>query len=369
MSRHSLLLAAALACLAGCATLPDHKPAASSTAPVADTGKPATLVTEAYVSEEQPSDELDSLAAWPNDQGGVWVIATAKSTHRLVVFDADSGERLREVGGKGVAPGQFNRPNGIAVFGDFLFVVERDNHRVQVLSLPDFKPLKTFGADELRSPYGLWLHETAPDELDVYVTDSFMDGKKFDVVPPLAQLDQRVRRYRVDIDDDNALKVESLGAFGDTTPAAALRIVESIGGDPSNDRLLIAEEDTRVGTDLREYDLAGRYQGKSLAPGLFRAQAEGVALWNCNDDEGYWVAVDQANPRTVFLLFDRATLAFAGSFVGTATEHTDGIALYAAATQRFPSGALFAVHDDKAVTAFDLADVAQDLHLNQACVH
>lgn len=365
MSTPQRLLALALLCLAGCATVQEQSSKSAQTAqPAAD----ATLIPESYISEEHPADELDSLAAWPKDDGGLWVIATAKSTHHLVVFDGDSGERLREVGGKGPALGQFNRPNGIAVFGDYLFVVERDNHRVQVLSLPDFKPLTVFGADQLRSPYGIWLHEIAPDELDLYVTDSFMEGKKFDVVPPLAELDKRVRRYRVRIGDDDSVQAEAQGSFGDTTPAAALRIVESIGGDPANDRLLIAEEDTRVGTDLREYDLAGRYVGKSLAPGRFRAQAEGVALWDCSGGQGYWVAVDQADPRTVFMLFDRSTLNYRGSFIGTATGHTDGIALHAAATQRFPSGALFAVHGDKAMAAFDLADVVRDLHLDSACV-
>ncbi|WP_144898127.1 phytase [Luteimonas cucumeris] len=365
MSKFIRVLALAVACLAGCTTVPEpsRKPGQATVA-----ATEAALVAESYVSEEHPADELDSLAAWPVDDGGLWVIGSAKSTHHLVVFDGDSGQRLREVGGKGDAPGQFNRPNGVAVFGDYLFVVERDNHRVQVLSLPDFRPLTLFGADQLRSPYGLWLHEIAPNELDIYVTDSFMEGRKFDVVPPLAQLDQRVRRYRLHMGDDDALRVESLGAFGDTSPDAALRMVESIGGDPANDRLLIAEEDTRVGTDLREYDLAGRYIGKSVAPGRFRAQAEGVALWDCGSDQGYWVAVDQADPRTVFLLFDRTTLDYRGSFVGTATGHTDGIALHAAATLRFPSGALFAVHEDKAVAAFDLGDVARNLHLNPACV-
>ncbi len=364
MSKFHRLLALALICLAGCSTVPEQS---SQSAQIALPAEDAAQIPETYISEEHPADELDSLAAWPKDDGGLWVIATAKSTHHLVVFDGDSGERLREVGGKGPALGQFNRPNGIAAFGDYLFVVERDNHRVQVLSLPDFKPLAAFGADELRAPYGVWLHEIAPDELDLYVTDSFMEGKKYDVVPPLSELDKRVRRYRVRFDEEGNVQSEAQGSFGDTTPAAALRIVESIGGDPANDRLLIAEEDTRVGTDLREYDLAGRYVGKSLAPGRFRAQAEGVALWDCSGGRGYWVAVDQADPRTVFLLFDRGTLDYRGSFIGTATGHTDGIALHAAATQRFPSGALFAVHGDKAMAAFDLADVVRDLHLDSAC--
>ena len=75
-----------------------------------------------------------------------------------MVYDAETGERLRTVGGPGKGPLQFSRPNGIAVFGDVLFVVERDNHRVQALQLPDFSPLGMIGKDVLRVPYGCLLY-------------------------------------------------------------------------------------------------------------------------------------------------------------------------------------------------------------------
>ena len=94
------------------------------------------MIAEAWVSADKASDELDSLAVWPTENGGTWLIATAKSSHSLVVYDAETGERLRTVGGPGKGPLQFSRPNGIAVLGDVLFVVERDNHRVQALQLP-----------------------------------------------------------------------------------------------------------------------------------------------------------------------------------------------------------------------------------------
>ena len=61
------------------------------------------------------------------------------------------------------------------------------------------------------------------------------------------------------------------------------------------------------------------------------------------------------------------TLAPRGSFEGETTAHTDGVALHAASTLAFPNGALFAVHDDKSVTAFDLRDVAKTLSLEQDC--
>lgn len=365
------LLPAALAAvllLCACTTTAPHRDAVAAAAamPAHPAPQPLTVI-ERYASDESAQEELDSLATWTTEDGRTWVIATAKSSHHLVVFDGDSGERMRTFGSQGDGPGRFNRPNGVAVHGDHLFVVERDNHRVQVLSLPELKSVGSFGSGELRSPYGIWLTETEPGELEAYITDSFMYGKKFDQVPALVELDQRVRRYRVKFDQDGRLMANYAGSFGDTRQASALRMVESIAGDPANDRLLIADEDRRHESTLREYTFSGRYTGRSLPQASFGAQAEGVALWTCPDGSGYWIAVDQLAPLTIFHLFDRVTLAPRGSFQGRLTAHTDGVALHAAATPSFPGGALFAVHDDKAVTAFDLRDVARVLALKQGC--
>ena len=90
-------------------------------------------------------------------------------------------------------------------------------------------------------------------------------------------------------------------------------------------------------------------------------------MWSCDAEAGYWVAADQRYPLTRFLLFDRDTLAPRGAFTGETVAHTDGIALHAATTAAFPSGALFAVHDDKAVAAFDLGEVARALELDPRC--
>jgi hypothetical protein len=72
--------------------------------------------------------------------------------------------------------------------GDLVFVVERDNHRVQVFELPDFRPLGHFGTDELVKPYGLWVEGRAAGT--VFVTDNHDLG-------PERGLDQRLHRFRV----------------------------------------------------------------------------------------------------------------------------------------------------------------------------
>ena len=128
------------------------------------------------------------------------LVASAKATDRLVVYDGDSGRRLRTVGGPGDGPGQLSRPNGVATVDDrYLFVVERDNRRVQMFSLPDFAPLLSFGQDGLQQPYGLWVRHRGQG-YEVLVSDAYMageDAKGDDIVPPLDQLDRRFRRYEV----------------------------------------------------------------------------------------------------------------------------------------------------------------------------
>ena len=363
----STLLATLL--LAACAT----RPAPDTAPPPVAAGALPTIavVPERYVSTPAPSDELDSLATWPTADGGLWLVATAKSSHRLLLHDALTGERLRTVGGEGSAPGRFRRPNGVAAWGEHLFVVERDGRRVQVLRLPGFEPMGSFGEHELRSPYGLWLHEIAPGELEVFVTDSYMRGDDFDIIPPGHELDERVRRYRVSFDAGHGMVAREQGAFGDTG-AGALHMVESLAGDPVSGLLLVADEFPPAASTLRIYRLGGEYTGRDV-PVAFGAEAEGVALWDCGLDDagepaGFWIAADQLQPVTRFHVFERATLAPAGTFSGETVAWTDGIALHAASAPGFPHGALFAVHDDRSVAAFDLGDVARALGLGQACL-
>ena len=321
----------------------------------------AIALAETWVSADQAGEEMDSLAVWPRADAPSWLIATAKDGQRLLVFDADSGARIGASGGPGEGPGQFRRPNGIAVAGDLLFVVERDGARVQVLRLPGFEPLGQFGQDQLLTPYGIWLDTREAGAVTAHVTDSFMADFANGVLPERARLAERVKRYRVTVQGDR-LETEYLGTFGDTGDAGALRMVESIAGDVARNRLLVADEDRRVGSTLREYSLQGQFLGRSLP--AFQGDAEGVVLWTCGDD-GYWIAADQVDP-TLFRVFERDSLALAGEFTGRRTALTDGVTL-AGPGPRFPHGALYALHADTAVAAFDLGQIATALQLAPAC--
>jgi 3-phytase len=176
--------------LLGCSQ-PSPEPPAPATTPEPDVD--VKTVAETFETPRLPDDDVDSVAFWKGD-AGEWLIATAKATHVLHVYDAATGEHLRRVGGEGGEIGQFRRPNGIAVAGDLALVVERDNRRVQFLRLPDFEPVGTAGGDVLRRPYGLAVLPGADGVHDLFVTDN--DETPDEQIPPPAELGERVKRFR-----------------------------------------------------------------------------------------------------------------------------------------------------------------------------
>jgi len=356
-------------CLTACATN-GNAPVAHDREPdetmevdplLAQAGIAHEIVAEAFLTASTPEDNVDSPASWRAPDGKRWLIATGKASDRLIVYDGDTGAKLRTVGGPGTALGRLQRPNGVSVIDNYVLVVERDNHRVQMFQLPDFQPLLAFGADDLKQPYGLWVRAQR-DSYEVIVSDNYMSQQNEDVPPPLAELDKRFKRYQLRR-VPGGWQARLMETFGDTGQAGAIRIAESVFGDIEHDRLLLAEEDVATGTRLREYGLDGKYRGRDIGADLFKAQAEGMALYRCEAGTGYWIATDQFKDRSLFHVFDRVTLKHLGAFAGNKTANTDGVWLDQSAGKRFPQGVFYAVDDDQAVAAFDWREIAKALSL------
>ncbi|HET6602615.1 MAG TPA: phytase [Xanthomonadaceae bacterium] len=346
------------AALALAALLPACAPAPRVAGP-----GPIPVIAERFVTAATPADEIDSVAAWRGPDGAIVLLATAKSGNRIVLYDAATGASAGAFGGSGTEPGRFLRPNGVFVADDHVFVVDRDNRRVQVFRAPEFEVVGTFGQDVLRFPYGLHVRRLGEGAYEVLVTDSFRnpDGSMPD--PP--ELAGRIKRFRVDLAGDG-LSAALTQSFGATSGSGALWTVESIYADPENDRILIAEEELSAGSGLRVYAMSGHFVGPSLDAGVYAYQAEGIALVDCGGGQGYWVASDQHDEDQRFHVFDRRDLRLLGSFAGAVARDTDGV-WYEAAVPGFEHGALYAQHDDRAVVAFDWGEVAAALGLAPGC--
>lgn len=364
-----LLLATTALVLGGCSREPTPTPAAAATPPapaVAAAGEPpepplptvAGLATlkERYLTLRDPEDNVDSVASWHAPDGSHWLLATAKATDHLLVYDAATGKLLRKFGEPGTGPGQFERPNGVFVIDALAFVVERDNRRVQLLRLPDFEPLLRFGdagEQALRKPYGLWVQKLGEGDYRVFVTDNYETPDE--QIPPPAELGHRVHQFRV-LAKAEGFAAERERRFGETEGLGLLNIVESIWGDPVHGRLLVADEEQYRQRNIKVYGFDGRYAGQRAGAGVFHFQPEGIALYACDDGSGWWFTTDQGKQENFFHLFDRRTLEYRGSFGSPTVLNTDGVWLSRTAMPGFPHGAFFAVHDDGNVGAFDLGE-------------
>ena len=355
-----LLLALASACQSGESV--DESAPADTTAAPGDSLK-VIVVEEAFETERDTLDDVDSPTVWHGPEGQNWVMTTAKATDVILIHDAATGEPIRRLGGTGSGPGQLERPNGVAAIGDLLFVVERDNARIQVFSLPDLESLGTFGEEELVRPYGIAAYLDEQGRVELYITDNY--ELEEDVIPPDSALGERVEHFRAWV-EAGALLHEHVRTFGDTTGPGVLRKVETIAVDPANDRVVIAEE-LEPDSHWKIYDLGGRFSDV-FGRGYFPHEAEGLALYACADG-GYWIATDQDEETNTFHVFDRVTLEYLGSFTGATTRNTDGVALTQASFGPFPSGAFYAVHNDGNIAAFSWAEIAAALGLRTDCVN
>lgn len=330
-SRTTLILLALFLGLAGC----------QKQIPSADLAQ-VPQAQEIFISQSFVKDNLDSIALY-KDQNQEWAIATAKATDFLFVFDLNTGELVRKVGGSGSQKGQLRRPNGIWANDKILLAVERDNHRVQVFQLPTFKSLGFIGEQTLVKPYGLTCYADQNGVYQLYVTDDFPMKKPY-------RADQRVKHFQFQLNPK--LEAKTLKTFGDLEGMGKLHKVESILADPEHNRLFIADEKGPT-VGIKIYDLAGNYLHETLDTQTFAAEPEGIGLYQTNQQNGFLVATDQQAKFTVFHLYDRKTLQHLGAVRGNKTANTDGIAVTSWPSAAFPKGGLWAIHDDQALSAFD----------------
>lgn len=331
--------------------------------PALPTVPPSMVVREAWQTARDTLLDIDSPVVWHGPAGQHWLLVTAKAGDAIRVHDAGTGALLRDVGSRGTRPGEFMRPNGVAIDGNLLWVVERDGRRVQLLRLPEFTPLAAYGMGDLIKPYGVTVVRRADGVYRTWITDSYELVE--DSVPPDSALGRRVREYEVRVGDDRA-EATLVRTFGDTTGAGTLRVVESIMADAANDRLMIAEE-LEGQSQLKVYTLEGRFTGDTVPRRYFPNQAEGIVLYACGDSAGYWVATDQGKVVNTYHLFDRMTLEHVGAFRSPTILNTDGIAITQRSFAGFPAGALFAVHDDGGVAAISWAAIADAVGVRKDC--
>ena len=316
-------------------------------------------IDEVYQTQRDEADNIDSPAIWHGPNSENWVIATAKEGNVLVVYDAATGDVIKRFGQTGIKEGQFSRPNGIFIIDNLALIVERDNQRVQVLALPDFRCLGFIGDTVLIKPYGLFVYPAERGHYNLYVTDNYetIDEK----VPTDSLLGKRIHQFDFSI-HHKKINWKHIRQFGATQGIGVLKVVESIWGDVANNRLLIAEEDT-MQSSVKVYDLEGNFSGIVFGRGVFKHQVEGIALFETGPQTGYWIVTDQSYDENQFHLFDRTTFKHLVTLQSPNTTNTDGIWLSTTPFSQFHQGIFAAIHNDGNVSVFDWGEIVNRIGL------
>jgi 3-phytase len=323
------------------------------------------ILKEAFHTERDEYDNVDSPAVWHGENGENWLLATAKEGHSIIIYDAEDGSFIKRYGQQGIFPGEFDRPNGIAVIDDLMLVVERDNARVQVVQLPDMKFIGMMADEDLRYPYGLTVEKIGEGSYDIYITDNY--NPAFEGYPLEEQLDERIHHYRFSVDSNGNLEYETIRLFGEISGDGILHKVESLYMDRLYGRLLIADE-AYSQRNIKLYTLEGEYTGEVIPNIFFTSEPEGIVLYSCADGSGYWIITDQhKSEENKFQIFDRESLEYIGGFRAEITRNTDGIWLTQKAFGDFPKGAFYPVHDDGSITAISWEDISEAVGLQRDC--
>lgn len=315
------------------------------------------VIEEVFLTAVRDSSNIDSPAVWIAPGDSARILVTGKESNQLELYDGANGELLSFIGRTGSGPGEFLRPNGIAVIGNIALVVERDNSRVQAIRLPGGESLGWFGEPFLRLPYGITVLGSTDGSWEVYVTDAYATYD--DQIPSDSLLGARVKHFRVSL-DGSQVKGSLVREFGDRSGSGVLKQVESIYADPISRSLMIADE---VSVDVKVYAPDGSYAGTTIGGDFLYSEPEGIALYQCGPHAGYWVITDQSEVANTFHILDRETLRHLGAFRGRNTRNTDGIALTQATVNGWHGGVLYAVHDDQSVGAFPWSTIAGALGL------
>lgn len=251
---------------------------------------------------------IDSVANW-----GDYIFVTCKETGNIaILFDHNGIRQISTIYG-------LERPNGIKINGNKIYITERYKSRVIILDIENiinskrkikYSDVSYTAINNLGDPYGI-------DVVDnkVYVTDDL--NKRVIIIT----LDKRY------------LEVER-------TFFNVKGKLESILVDTARDIILVAQEDKNI---ISIFTLSGK--PTNLAIGGFIADPEGIAKY-----KDLYILTDQKKDITRFYVF--RGINYLSYFEQDGVANTDGINVY--------GDFLFAVDDDQYLCKINLPFVLSE---------
>jgi 3-phytase len=315
---------------------------------------PMYELSETFWTPFDAADGVSGLASWKGPGGEHWLFAAGSKADRLLLFDAATGERKLYVGQTGNALGQMSKPVAFATTADLLFVVEAGNRRIQVLGLPEFTLLGTFGETQLKQPVSVVVTPMTDGSLQALVLDvaTASPGQ-----PTAEELASRVQRFTL-VREGYTIRTSYLGSGAPTSGPGALLAPLAAAWDYAQNRLLVLDErgDAPV---LVALDAAGQFQEAISLAGA--GEPRSLGFLPCGNG-GYWLLGEEASQRSQVRVLDAATFAPRGVFRSRTATNAVGLAALTS-TPAQPGGAVYLGNNGQGAVAFDWAEVSKVLNL------
>jgi 3-phytase len=215
---------------------------------------------------------MDKLQWWYNKYSKeYWLFILSKDCSKIFILNALSGKYIKSLGTCGDKVGEFDGPVDMTIYDDYLIILEKDNHRVQIFSLPELVYVGFIGEIELSNPNCIESIKLKKDNKEfccLYIGDN-LDNKP-----------SRRKCYfrfifeinKMGIYDTEVLKIEpdNKGELG---------YIESIRYDSVHDNLLIVD---KLSKDIKVFNFENNYK-KTILKDQFKGEPGDIDLMKDNN--------------------------------------------------------------------------------------
>jgi len=285
---------------------------------------------------------LNNITWWFNKKTKeYWIFLSSQETDKIFILNGLTGEYIKALGGTGDKVGQLNSPIDLVVFDDYLYILEQDNNRVQIFSLPDVIFIGFIGEIQLKSPRSLSLIKVKKD------------NKYYNCLFVSENLDKKslrpkcVYKYIFNIDNkgiDN-IKVKKIGNINGE---GKIMRCSSIEYDAYYNRLLILDSYEK---NIKIYDINGNFI-KVIDDNIFNSEPIGIKLMNENNGRGIYFIFDRSKIDNLFHIYDRETLSYISTLKSDKSLENDNICII----NHNGNKILYVIDDESCVLAVRLTE-------------
>ena len=246
--------------------------------------------------------DINRMKWWYNSiSKEYWLFVLSEDSNKIFILNALTGKYIKSLGSPGDKVGQFDLPKDILIYENYIFVLEKNNHRIQIFTLPDLKFISFIGEVELTNPTCLESVKLRKDKKNFCC---LLVGDNLDNKP------SRNKCYFKFIFELNEVNIYDLEIKrNEPKNNSKLGYIESIKYDGLNDNLYIID---KLSKDIKIFNFNDEFKF-TIFKNFFKGDPSQIQQIN-----GYTIVGDFSRLENFFHIFDN-NFKYINSFVSDFT--------------------------------------------------